>query len=116
MTIEQKVKQYLEDKLHIPTRLQYPEELPDTFIVIQRTGGNEENFISHASLSIASIAPSLYEAMEMDHKVLLAMRTIADGITITGCRYNGGGNWTDPTSGQYRYRSYYEINYYEEDL
>lgn len=117
MMIEQRIKEYLEKKLNIPVRLMYPEKRPKTFVVIQRmTGGDETNFLASAPFSIASIAPSLFEAMKLDHQIFTAMRSIADGENITGIHYDGGGNWTDPTSGQYRYRSHYTIRYYEEDM
>ena len=41
--IEVKVKNYLEEKLEIPVRMEDDEDIDGKFILIEKTGGGQEN-------------------------------------------------------------------------
>ena len=59
--IEEKVREYLEDKLDIPVRMEEEPGLPEEYVLIEKTGSGEENHIASATLAIQSYSGSLYE-------------------------------------------------------
>ena len=52
--IEEKVREYLEDKLDIPVRMEEEPGLPEEYVLIEKTGSGEENHIASATLAIQS--------------------------------------------------------------
>ena len=75
MMIEVKIYNFLKSRLNnVTVCLERPETKPDYYVLIERTGGSEPNYISSATVDIISKAPTLYKAMELDEKVRDAMR------------------------------------------
>ena len=46
--IEEKVREYLEDKLDIPVRMEEEPGLPEEYVLIEKTGSGKENHIASA--------------------------------------------------------------------
>lgn len=110
--IETIVLDYLSDALSIPVSMEVPENPPDQFVVIEKTGGGEENHIKSATLAIQSIAPSLYEAAVLNENVKSAMDGIVVLDTIGRSSLNSDYNFTDTAAKRYRYQAVFDLIYY----
>lgn len=110
--IETIVLDYLSEALSIPVSMEVPENPPDQFVVIEKTGGGEENHIKSATLAIQSIAPSLYEAAVLNEDVKTAMDGIAALDAIGRSSLNSDYNFTDTASKRYRYQAVFDLIYY----
>lgn len=110
--IETIVLDYLSEVLSVPVSMEVPEDPPDQFVVIEKTGGGEENHIKSATLAIQSIAPSLYEAAVLNENVKNAMDGIAALDAICRSNLNSDYNFTDTASKQYRYQAVFDLIYY----
>ena len=83
------------------------------FIVIERTGGGEENHIRSATVAIQSYADTLYGAAQLNEQVKALMDDITLLPQISACDLNSDYNFTDTTKKQYRYQAVYDLVYYD---
>lgn len=114
MIIEQKLYNFLRSKLSVHVGLERPEKPGKTFVIIERVGGSEGNYISHATFAIKSVAPTLFEAATLDHDVVAAMRDFTDVDNVSGCALNADTNFTDTTTKEYRYQATFLVDYMED--
>ena len=83
------------------------------FIVIERTGGGEENHIRSATIAIQSYADTLYGAAQLNEQIKALMDDITLLPQISACELNSDYNYTDTTKKQYRYQAVYDLAYYD---
>lgn len=114
MIIEKKIYDYLKSKLPVHVGMERPQDPPESYVIIERVGGNESNYISQATIAIKSIAPTLFRAASLDHDVVTAMRDFATVDNVSSCSLNADTNFTDTTTKEYRYQSTYIIAYMED--
>lgn len=107
--IEEKVREYLEDKLDIPVRMEEELGLPEEYVLIEKTGSGEENHIASATLAIQSYSGSLYGAATLNERVKEAMEKIVEMDDISKCQLNSDYNYTDTTRKKYRYQAVYDM-------
>lgn len=111
--IEDLVKDYLQEKLGIPTYMEIPKDPPARYIVIERTGQTRTNFIYESILAVQDYCKSLYEAAQLNH---LINNTMLDELVkekeISSVQMNGSTNFTDPSKKQPRYQSVFAIKHY----
>ena len=105
--IEEKVREYLEDKLDIPVRMEEEPGLPEEYVLIEKTGSGKENHIASATLAIQSYSGSLYGAASLNERVKEAMEKIVEMDDISKCQLNSDYNYTDTTRKKYRYQAVY---------
>ena len=53
--IEQIVRDYLEEQLGIPVRMEEEAGLPEEYIVVEKTGSGQTNHIKRATLAVQSL-------------------------------------------------------------
>lgn len=89
---------------------------PDAYILIERTAGNESNFLRTAMVAVQSISSqSLQAAAEINEAVLDAMETFREETeNVFGCALNSNYNFTDITTKEYRYQAVFDIRYQKE--
>lgn len=114
MIIEKKIYDYLKKKLPVHVGMERPQDPPESYVIIERVGGYESNFVSQATIAIKSIAPTLFKAASLDHDVVTAMRDFATVDNVSSCSLNADTNFTDTTTKEYRYQSTYIIAYMED--
>lgn len=114
MIIEKKIYDFLKNKLSVYVSMERPQNPPESYVIIERVGGNEKNFIPKATIAIKSIAPTLFRAASLDHDVVTAMRDFAEVTNVSSCTLNADTNFTDTTTKEYRYQSTYIITYMED--
>ena len=82
------------------------------FVIVEKTGGGEEDHIRRAVVAIRSYGDSLYRAAELNERVIGAMAAILVLPEISACRLNSDYNFTDTTKKQYRYQAVFDLVYY----
>ena len=114
--IENTIKEFLESKLTVPVLMEVPKNPASQFVVIEKTGGGQENYINSAILTVQSYGPSLYMAAELNELVKEWMLdgvngaiTLSDVARIT---LDSDYNYTDTTSKRYRYQAVFDIVHY----
>lgn len=114
--IETKIREFLESKLSVPVLMEVPKNPGSSFVIIEKTGGTQKEFISSSILTIQSYAPSLYEAAVLNDEVKKWMLDKLEGFItlddVTSVNLNNDYNFTDSTSKRYRYQALFEIIHY----
>lgn len=110
--IESIVRDYLADKLTVDVYLEQPKEKPETFVLIEKTGGRLTEHIRSATMTIQSYATSLYNAAKLNEEIIKAMEDILELNEITSCTLNSDYNYTDTRTKQYRYQAVFNLIYY----
>lgn len=110
--IEKTLLDYLNQALSAPTYMEIPENMPERFVVLEKTGGGMENHIYESTIAVQSYAPSLYEAAVLNEEVKGALLYGSVPNDITRVRLNSDYNYTDPDTNRYRYQAVYDIKHY----
>ena len=110
--IEQIILDYLAGKLSVSVRMEEEPDLPGSYVLVEKTGGGETNYIKRATVAIQSYAGSLYEAARLNEEVKDAMSGIAELDTVSKCSLNSDYNYTDTFRKKYRYQAVYDIVHY----
>lgn len=86
-----------------------------SFVVIEKTGTQQTDWLYTATVAVQSYAPTLYQAAELDQRARNAMFALPDSSEyVTGVHLIGGSNFTDPSTRQPRYQAVFDVNFYEE--
>lgn len=83
------------------------------FVVIQKTGGGEENKLRRATIAIQSYGSSMYNAASLNEQVIAAMAAITARPEVCACELNSDYNFTDGTKKEYRYQAVFDLVYYD---
>lgn len=110
--IEKIVLDYLNLKLDIEAYMEELEEMPLRYVLIEKTGSNEENYVKTATIAIQSFADTLHNAAMLNEDVKEKMKNIAEQNNISRCKLNTDYNYTDVTRKKYRYQAVFDITYY----
>lgn len=111
--IEKVVLDYLTAALPgVTVALEVPATFPDKLVLIQRTGGGEDNHIRSAMFAIQSYGGSLYESALLNERVKTAMSCLASLDEIASCDLNSDYNYTDTTRKRERYQAVFDIIHY----
>ena len=111
--IETIVRDYLKEMLDVPVYLEIPDEAPEQYVPLEKTGSGKSNFILSATLAIQSRADSMYEAAALNEKVKEAMDGIITEDAISRSSLNSDYNFTDVITKKYRYQAVYDLKYHE---
>lgn len=109
--IEKIVMDYLDRVLEVPAYLEIPQNPPDRFVIVDKTGSSEENCIYSATLALQSYAKTLYEAAALNEEVKKAMDKMAELDMISSSKLNTDYPFTDTAKKQYRYQTVYDLVY-----
>lgn len=110
--IEKIVRDYLVTKLNVDVYVQIPKSPPESYVVLERTGGRVEEYIRYATIAVQSIAPTMLAAIELHEQVIGAMLNIAELDDIGSISLNSEYNYTDGDTGTYRYQAVFDVVYY----
>lgn len=109
--IELIVLDYLKNALDVPVYMEKPKSAPKEYVIIQKTGSGEENFIMNASFAIQSYSDSLYNAALLNELVISAMKDIISLDSISKSELNSDYEYTDTTTKHYRYQAIFDLVY-----
>lgn len=102
---------FLHEKLNLPVSTEFQEE--QNFVLIEKTGGGEENHIMSATVAIQSYANTTYEAALLNERVKKAMNEIVELCTVSNCKLNSDYNYPDITRKRPRYQAIYNLVYFD---
>lgn len=115
MLIEQIVIDHLKSELKIDdVYAEVPEIAPDSFVLITVIDRRKKNFIDSITMEFHSYAPSKAEAAALDTSVRKSVERLISRDDISSCRLGGGDDDPDVWLNKYKYRSYYNIVYYDD--
>ena len=109
--IEEIVVKYLNDVLDVPAYMEMPEEKTEQFVLVEKTGSSEEDYIQNATMVIQSYAPSMQKAASLNEEVKKAMDNIITLDSVFKSKRNSDYNFTDTTMEKYRYQAVYDLVY-----
>ena len=101
--------------LDVPCYAERPEKEPKgTYLVVEKTGSDNENHLQDATVAISSYADTLYEAALLNEEVKRAMLKIIRLSDVSAVRLNSDYNFTSTAAKAYRYQAVFVLTYYEE--
>lgn len=111
--IEKTLKDYLNNcGLSVRAYAQRPEQEPESYIIIEKTGSERTNHIETATIAIQSYAGSLYGAAALNEEVKAALDDMPELEDIGGVKLVSDYNFTSTTAKRYRYQAVYNITHY----
>ena len=117
MIVEKVLYDFLNSKLNteengnIPAFMEKPVNAPDTFVLIEKTGGGVDNCIEKATFAIQSISTSLYKTAQLNELVKATMLKFTAETPVMHCKLNSDYNFTREDLKEYRYQAVYNMNY-----
>lgn len=109
--IELIIKNHLEKNLKVPVYLEKEENMPDSYVIFEKTSGGKKNQINSASFAFQSYAKSMYEAAMLNEELKAAVFKLQWNKEVGGVRLNSDYNFTDVTTKNYRYQAVFDITY-----
>lgn len=113
MTIEQLLIARLTECMPVRVCAEVPEDPPERYITIEKTGGGRTETINRATVAVQSRAGSMEEAICLNEAVKDAMMDyVLRDPAIGSISLNTDYNFTDPTEKKYRYQAVFDIVHY----
>nr|DAP93876.1 MAG TPA: tail completion protein [Caudoviricetes sp.] len=110
--IEKTVLDYLRGTLSVPVYLEIPENPPQRFVLVEKTGGGKSNRLNRATIAVQSWAAALLGAAQLNEDVKAVMDGLTDLDAVSACRLNSDYNFTDTTTKHYRYQAVFDLVFY----
>ena len=113
MLIETELRQLLAAKTGLQTLMEVPPggaELP--YLVLEKTGGAEENYIRRSTFALQAYGESLLQAAENCEAARTAMFDAAELPTVATVRFGGEYNFSDTAKRIYRYQAVFDVYHY----
>lgn len=110
--IEKIILDYLNEKLEISAYMEEDPEMPEEYVLIEKTGSGIANHIRNATLAIQSYSLSKYKAALLNEKVKEVMENCIEMDDICSCELNSDYDYTDTTRKKYRYQAVFDIVHY----
>ena len=113
--IEKIILDYLTGILNVPVRMEVPADPPETYVIVEKVGGRNENHIDSATVAIQSCSKvSLYTAALLNDDVKKAMQDIISHQNVSRCQLNSDYNFTDKKMKTYRYQAVFNMVYFDD--
>ena len=109
--IELIIKKYLDRKMGVPVFMENQDDMPDKYIVFEKTSGGRTNKINSATFAFQSYANSMYEAALLNESLKEVLFKIIELDEIGWIKLNSDYNFTDITTKKYRYQAVFDIVY-----
>lgn len=110
--VEKIVLDYLNEALSVPVYMEEKTDMPEEYVLIEKTGGGEENHIERATVVVQSYASSMYRAAVINESVKEKMKQSIQVDDICKCSLNSDYNYTDASRKKYRYQAVFDIVHY----
>lgn len=112
--IETTVLNYLDPLLQEPVLMEVPSQRPAIYVLLEKTGSDEENRLKIATFAVQSVATTLAAAAELNERVKTAMGGMIALPNVFRCECETDYNFTDTRTKERRYQAVYHIFYMEE--
>lgn len=110
--IEIIIKKFLDDRLSVPAFLERSGEMPERFVLFEKTSSAKSNYLPAATFAFQSYAKSMYDAAALNEELKMVIEGLIELNEISKVRLNSDYNFTDTTTKEYRYQAVFDINYY----
>ena len=110
--IEEIVIQYLNEHLDVSVFGEEQSDEIESYVVVDKTGGYEENYIAYGTIAVQSYASTKYNASKLNEQVKSAMRNIIELGSVSKVELNSDYNFTDTTKKKYRYQAVFNLTYF----
>lgn len=110
--IELTVKQFVEASLPVPLFMEYPEDPPDSFVVLRKGDSGRDNFLDSAMIVADSYGQSLLEAARLNELVKSILDNLILLDSICGSRRGGDYPAYDTTNKRHRYQAVQNLLHY----
>ncbi|TFJ76306.1 hypothetical protein [Carnobacterium maltaromaticum] len=110
--IEITIKEFLDGHLSVPVFLERQDEMPDSYVLFEKTSGGKRNQLPSSTFAFQSYSKSLYEAAKLNEELKEAIENMISLNEVSGIKLNSDYNFTDTTTKEYRYQAVFDINYY----
>ena len=111
--IEKTLLDYLNEKLDDPVFMAYPDNAPERFFILEKTGGNRVDHIAYATFALQSYGGSLYATAAMNLVGINAMLDAVDLDEVSSVTLNSDYNFADTTRKRNRYQAVFNLTHYE---
>ena len=92
--------------------LETPENPPEEYVLIEKTGSGRTDHINRAMMAIKSISKkSMYRAASINEEVISAMDNSIYAEELFKCELNSDYNFTNTTTREYRYQAIFNLFY-----
>ena len=114
MMLEPILLRALEEETGCPAYMEQPEDKPERYFVLERTGGGERGAEQRsATVAVQSYGPTMLDAAALNEQVLDIMSEIQyRENTIISCEVNSTYNFTDTRTKRYRYQTVIDLVYF----
>lgn len=109
--IENTIYDYLNSCMDVPVYMEKQDAMPETYVLIEKTGSSVSNYIYSATFAIQSYSTSMYKASELNEIVKEKMDDLITLPNISKSSLNSDYNFTDTQTKKYRYQAVYDIYY-----
>lgn len=113
--IEKVILDYLLQAQEAPVFMEEPKNPPDKYYLIEKTGAGQRDRLFTSTLAIQSYATTMYEAADLNDKVISLMLNANTLPEVTRVRLNSDYNYTDEQTKRYRYQAVFNLTFYRED-
>ncbi|HEM3629317.1 TPA: hypothetical protein U1C40_000013 [Streptococcus suis] len=103
---------FLTDHLSVPVYTEHQEEMPERFVIFEKTSGGKKNHLHQATLAIQSYGPSLAESAMLNEEVKQAIEKMVELPSISRVELNSDYNFTDTETKRYRYQAVVDFIYF----
>lgn len=110
--IEIIIKNFLDERLSVPAFLERSREMPERFVLFEKTSSAKSNYLPEATFAFQSYAKSMYDAAALNEELKMVIEGLIELNEISKVRLNSDYNFTDTTTKEYRYQAVFDINYY----
>lgn len=110
--IEVVIKQYLDGHLNVPSFFELQDNMPKSFVIIEKTGGSQENRLKSSVFAIQSYAPTTYETAVLNEKVKEVMDDLDTLDEVSGVSLNSDYHFPDLSFKRPRYQAVFNIYHY----
>lgn len=101
---------YLKEHLDVPVSFENRNE--DEYVLIGKSGSNEDDYITSAIFFIQSYSTSRYKASMLNEKVKELMDDLVKLDEISFSRLNNDYDYTDTSLKKYRYQAVYDVGFF----
>ncbi|MDG6122259.1 hypothetical protein [Lactococcus formosensis] len=110
--IEIIIKKYLDEHLTVSSFLEKVEDMPNSYVLFEKTGSSKSNNLSSSTFAFQSYAPSMYEAAKLNEELKEIVEQLIILDEVSGVSLNSDYNFTDTETKEYRYQAVFDINHY----
>lgn len=112
LLIEKIIIDFINSESPVNAYLQIPSSPPEKYIIVDKIGSKEKNFIHESSLALQSYAPTLQECAELSEALMELSSRLVELDEIIKVEIVRNYNFTNPEKKQHRYQTVIRVRHY----